>query len=218
MSTRFKASVWFVGILIIAAEFAEARAEGNWKRVSDDGGLTVEERTREGSSLREFRAVGIISAQPEVVQRVLEDVKSYPEFMPYVTEAKTLREEASSRVSYQRISPPMVGDRDYTVRVSHRSDRNEQGKLRARYSWKAANELGPAAKPGVARVQVTEGSWVIEGTDDGRQAKVTYTVLSDGGGGLPAFVTNWASRTAVPKLFSAIRKQAAQEKYRTPAR
>ena len=190
-----------------------AQDEAKWNPVSQAPDLTVYERVRKGSDLREFKAVGLIAMPPEVVRRVLDDVAEYPRFMPYVTESRVLARGSNSRVSYQRISPPIVGDRDYTIRVQCETRRLPGGATCYCNSWQAANDLGPAAKAGVTRVNVTQGSWLLEPTSDGRQTQATYCIYSDSGGSLPAYIVNAASKTAIPKMFEAVRKQAQLQKY-----
>ena len=65
-------------------------------------------------------------------------------------------------------------------------------------------------------MKVTEGSWLLEPTENGRQTRATYSVYSESGGSLPASFVNAASKTAIPKLFEAIRKQVQLGKYSTP--
>ena len=135
--------------------------------------------------------------------------------MPYVVEAKILSRESGSRISYQRLSPPIVGDRDYTVRVKFETHGSADGRCYGS-RWQAANDLGPAEKAGVARVKITEGSWLLEPIDEGRQTRATYALFSDSGGKLPAMIANTAGRTAIPKLFDSVRKQVRLEKYQRP--
>lgn len=190
-----------------------AEDEAQWNPVSQAPDLTVYERVHKDSDLREFKAVGLIAMPPEVVRRVLDDVAEYPRFMPYITESRVLARDGKSRVSYQRVSPPIVGDRDYTIRVQCETRRLPGGTAGYCNRWQAANDLGPAAKAGVTRVNVTQGSWLLEPTTDGLQTRATYCIYSDSGGSLPAYIVNAASRTAIPKLFEAIRKQAQLQKY-----
>lgn len=184
-----------------------------WNPVSQAPDLTVYERMRKDSVILEFKAVGVIAMPPEVVRRVLDDVDEYPRFMPYVTESRVLTSDSNSRVSYQRVSPPLVGDRDYTVRVQRETRRMPGGAECYCNRWQAANDLGPTAKAGVTRVKVTEGSWLLEPTSDGQQTRATYCIYSDSGGSLPTYIVNAASKTAIPKLFEAVRKQAQLKKY-----
>jgi ribosome-associated toxin RatA of RatAB toxin-antitoxin module len=193
-----------------------AEDEVKWNPVSKAPDLTVYERMHKDTLLREFKAVGIIAMPPEVVRRVLDDVGEYPNFMPYVTESRVLARDSKSRVSYQRVSPPIVGDRDYTIRV-HCETRHLPGGAESYFNrWQTANDLGPTAVAGVTRVKVTEGSWLLEPKTDGRQTRATYCIYSDSGSSLPTSIVNAASKSAIPKLFEAIRKQAQLKKYSAP--
>lgn len=183
-------------------------AEEDWKLVSKSADLTIFERTRAGTKLREYKAIGIIHAAPAAVKAVLDDVEAYPGFMPYVKEARVLSRDANSRVSYQRIEPPLVSPRDYTIRVRTETLGGPGENAVFRNTWTAANDLGPAEKKGVTRVHVTEGSWLLEPVNGGKATRATYVVFTDSGGTLPAFVANAAGKTAIPRLFDAIRKQA----------
>jgi hypothetical protein len=189
--------------------------EKKWEVASRKTDLTVYERLRKGANLKEFKAVGTIAAPPLAVRQVLDDVEAYPRFMPYVVEARVLSQERGSRISYQRLSPPIVGDRDYTVRTKFEIQRGADGLCYCN-RWQAANDLGPAEKAGVTRVRITEGSWLLEPIDDGRQTRATYALFSDSGGKLPAMIANTAGRTAIPKVFDSVRKQVQLEKYQRP--
>ena len=200
--------------LFVALGFLPAKAADNedgWMEASQTDGLTVYTRPHDGSSLPECKAIGFIDADTTVVKRVIDDTAEYPKFMPYVVETKTLSRTGDTRVGYQRISPPMVGDRDYTVRVKFESKACPGGMMYCN-RWEAANDLGPAEIKGVTRVKVTQGSWLLEPAGGGK-TKATYTIYSDSGGGIPTFLLNSANKTAIPKLFDAVRKQCKLPKY-----
>lgn len=204
----------FVALLSAVNVFCARSAEGGdgWSVACTADELTVYSRPHEGTSIRECRAVGIINAEPIVVKRVIDDTAEYPKFMPYVIETRTLSHTADGRVGYQRISPPMVGDRDYTVRVKCESKACPTGGMIYCNRWEVANDLGPAEIKGVTRVKITEGSWLLEPSPGGK-TKATYTIYSDSGGSIPSFLLNSANKTAIPKLFDAVRKQCGLPKY-----
>jgi len=185
-------------------------AEEGWSVTMQTSDITVYERSRKGSSLLEFKAVRILPLSSDVIKRVIDDVDQYPNFMPYVAEARVISRSGPNLVSYQRISPPFVSDRDYTVRVNCETWRIAGGNCFCN-KWQTANDLGPAEKSGVSRVKVTEGSWLLEPDGDGSKTRVTYHVFSDSGGSLPVSITNAASRNAIPKLFDSILKQAQKK-------
>jgi hypothetical protein len=203
-----------LGVIFLAAVPAPAaEVIDGWTVATRADNLAVFNRPRKGSSLLEYKGVGLIDAAPIVVKRVIDDTAEYPSFMPYVAETRTISRSGDIRVGYQRLSPPFVGDRDYTVRIKCETRPAPNGGVCYCNRWEAANELGPAEKKGVTRVKITEGYWLLEPTADGRQTKATYCIYSDSGGALPAMILNAANKTAIPKLFDSVRKQAKLEKY-----
>jgi hypothetical protein len=200
-------------LLPLAARAAEV-VDG-WTVINRGDNLTTYTRPRKGSSILECKGVGLIDADPIVVKRVIDDTAEYPKFMPYVVETKTLSNTGDMRIGYQRLAPPIVGERDYTVRVRCEAKPCPTGGMIYCNRWEAANDLGPAEKKGVTRVKITEGSWLLEPAPDGK-TRATYTIYSDSGGGIPTMILNSANKTAIPKLFEAIRQQSKLEKYQRP--
>lgn len=201
--------------LLNGAEPASASAEAGdgWTLVSRSAELTIFKRPRKDSNIHEVKAVGLIEAAPLVVKRVLDDTAEYPRFMPYVTESRVISRDGDMIIGYQRVSPPLISDRDYTMRVRTETRRGADGGTCYCKRWEPANDLGPAEKSGVARVKINEGYWLLEPVAEGRRTQATYSLYCDSGGTLPAAIVNVANRTAIPKIFEGVRKQAKLPKY-----
>ena len=197
-------------LLIFAAEPGQNE---DWKLVKQNSGVAIYSRLHPGSRLKEFKAVGEIDATTETVHKVIDDVEAYPSFMPYTAECRVIERKRDSILTYQRLAPKIVSDRDYTLRIQKKSWPVQNG-LAYLNRWEPANEHGPAAKPGVFRVTVCEGSWLLEPTDDGK-TRATYSVFTDSGIVGPAFIANTISTTGIGKLFAAVRKQAKDPKYQS---
>ena len=136
--------------------------DAGWNLESKSGNLVLYSRIRPSSPIKEFKAVTDFEASTRVVHNVLNDVEAYPKFMPFTSEARVLRRENSSSVlTYQRLSPKICGDRDYTLRI-HQTSRPATDGLVFLDRWELANELGPPEKPNVLRVRICEGSWLLE--------------------------------------------------------
>ena len=181
-----------------------------WKEEANGDELIIYSRTREGSAVKEFKSVGKIDALSSAVFAVLNDVEAYPSFMPYTSECSVLKRIGDCTVAYQRLVLPLVSDRDYTLRSEHSKTPGPNGAV-YRIQWEPANDLGPREKPGVERVNVCEGGWLIE--PDGAGTRATYTIYTDSGGAIPAVIADRGSRTAIRKMFAAIRKAVREPKY-----
>ena len=105
----------------------------------------------------------------------------------------------------------MCEDRDYTLRVSKKSWPGPKG-LTYLSQWQTANELGPPERKGVVRLKVCNGNWLLE-PDGPTKTRATYSIYSETGGVIPAFIANHASLTAIKKLYAAIRTQVKQPQY-----
>ena len=182
-----------------------------WSEEQKARGLAIHSRVRSGSSLKEFKGVGTIDAPPSAVFAVLDDTEEFPSFMPYTSECRVLKREKDAVIAYQRLELPLISDRDYTLRSEHAKWQGPDG-LIYRIRWEPANNLGPAPTPGVLRVGVCEGGWLLE-PQGPRTTRATYTIYTDSGGSIPAMLANNGSKVAIRKIFEAVRKQVRDPKY-----
>jgi hypothetical protein len=213
LNTILKLVAVFLSGTALSIFAAEPGQSEDWKLVKQTSGGTIYSRPHTGSNLKEFKAVGEIDATTETVHKVIDDVEAYPSFMPYTAECRVIERNRDSILTYQRVSPKIVSDRDYTLRIEKKSWPVENG-LAYLNQWVPANEHGPTAKPGVFRVTVCEGSWLLEPTAEGK-TRATYSVFADSGIVGPAFIANTISTTGISKLFAAVRKQAKDPKYQS---
>lgn len=186
---------------------------GEWKQLSTSDNVVISRRSRTGPGHYESKAIGEIAAPTTVVHAVIDDANSYPQFMPYTAECRVLKRESDSILTYQRLSAPLISDRDYTLRVRTTAKTVEGGPSYLS-RWETANTLGPAERRGIIRVTLCEGSWLLEPAGP-NTTRATYSVYTDSGGVIPAFIKNTGSLIGIRKIFTAIRKQVRDPKYST---
>ena len=191
---------------------------GGWKLVSQSPSVTIHSRPHNEPGIQEVKATGVIHAAPDVVRRVLEDTDAYPRFMPYVIESRVLARERGAVVVYQRLSPPMMRDVDYTMRMTFESYRDTGGARGQWIRWNAAEDIAVAEKKKVVRLKVNDGYWLLEPTASEGQTRATYWLHSDCGKAMSAALVGIANRTTIPKIFEGLRKQVTLKKYSAPHR
>jgi hypothetical protein len=170
-----------------------------WEQVSQNTNLAIYVRHRPNSAIEEVRGIGEFKAPIAVLKGILADVSKYSEFMPYTKESRVLPQDA--QLCYMVLKPPLVGSLDYTIRVHEELTKSADGGTTYRSRWELANTDGPPPQPGVIRVTVNEGSWLLEAI--GNQTRATYTLFTDGGG-IPALIMNIANKQSVSQLFEAL--------------
>jgi hypothetical protein len=204
-------SLVLAGSPTVFASEESINKDSDWKLSARDKDVAIYSRLRPGSPLKEFKAIGAIDAPNSAVCAVIDDFQNYPKFMPYTTECQVIRRDGDSIVGYQRLSPKICADRDYTLRVWKKSWPTADGLVFMSH-WSPANEIGPPEKKGVVRVKICEGKWLLE-PDGNTRTRATYFIYTDTGGFIPSFIANRVSLTGITKLFAAIRKQVKDPKY-----
>jgi hypothetical protein len=192
-----------VSLMLLGAD------EPRWKLAADDDGIKVYARDREGSEVREMRAIGLIDATPHEVWKVLRDLDAYTKTMPYTEEAKVLKRGEGDKevLFYSCLNTPLVSRRDYIIKLVDDSEWKD-GKGFLKVSWSAVNDqdaLKPV-KDDIVRVRVNDGYWQLEGREDGKKTFATYYVYTSPGGSIPNWIANKANGIAVPKVFESIKK------------
>ena len=123
-----------------------------------------------------------------------------------------MKREKNFILTYQRLSPKICAGRDYTLRIRKKSWPAAEGGQVYLNSWRTMNSMGPEEKSGIMRVEVCDGGWLLE-PDGGQKTRATYSVYTDTGGLIPAFLANRASQIGIGELFEAVRKQVRNRKY-----
>jgi hypothetical protein len=204
-------SVLFAGCPSLFAADNSGGTDASWKLTVHDKDLEIYSRPRAGSPHKEFKAVGPIDASTRAVSAVIDDFENYPKFMPFTTECRLIKQDGDTLIGYQRLSPKICADRDYTLRVWKKSWPVPNGVVYTS-RWSPANELGPPEQKGTVRVKVCEGTWRLDPEAAGKTL-ATYSIYTDSGGFLPSFIDNRVSLTGIRKLFAALRKQVKEPKY-----
>jgi Polyketide cyclase / dehydrase and lipid transport. len=145
---------------------------------ADAKDVIIYSRPHADSNLKEFKAIGSIDAPSYAVHAVIDDFENYPKFMPYTLECRLIKHEGDSVIGYQRLSPKICEDRDYTLRVSKKSWPAEG--LTYLSQWQTANDWGPGTKRR-RPLKVCNGTWLL-GARWTAKTRATYSIYSDTGG------------------------------------
>jgi hypothetical protein len=150
----------------------------------------------------ELAAEGKIGAAPERVRRVLVDYPSHPRWQKHLKENRVLAFGDGSLDVYQRLSLPVLDDRDFTLHVTWGKDIDV-----AWTRFVVANDRGPAPVNGVVRVTAQEGGWRLEPVDAGTATHAVYRCYIDLAGSFPAWMGKGQATSDLPELFENITKQ-----------
>jgi hypothetical protein len=183
---------------------------GAWATVVK-GPITVRNRAIVGTAIREIWAEGEIAAPALDVQEALMNVARLRTFMPYLKDAHVIGQplEDGSWYVYTLIDLPVIGKRDYIVRLELKQSLAPDGTGIFRNEWHAYPTLLPL-RSGVPRVMRNDGSWVVTPLGDGSRSWAVYKFLVDPGGWVPAFAANLGNEHGVKETYAAVAKESAR--------
>jgi len=186
-----------------ATSSAIPESEEGWQ-ILEKGPVRIRAKARPGAQLPEMWVTATTSASVATVQEVLLDFTRFPQFMPYIVEARFVGEadKDGSRHVYARINPPVVTPRDYVARGW--SDRlvNPDGSGEFRTHWVAAEGILPPQR-GIVRLPKNEGVWHVFKGPDGATV-IHYRGFVDPGGWIPGWLADLGNRSAVSDEIKAV--------------
>ena len=163
---------------------APARADRPWESVrTTSDGLHLSRRPGRTSG---FYTLRLELRSPLPPARLADSLwKSFFVARPPVQQRRFILRAAEEVVFYDQMKVSVVSDRDYTMRIRRTSDDGAE-----RIVFQTAPELGPPPDPDFVRIPIVEGAW--EFRPDGTGTQITYTVYSEPGGSVPAFMVRGA--------------------------
>ena len=212
-------------LAIAVPAFGTDPTEEGWVLKKQTDNLTIYNREKEGSDIKELLAIGIIDAPPARVFKVVGDYENFKDFMPYTVASHVIKTEPYQGKTrtwwFTRLNLPLVSDRYYTLVLT---DGKEGDSYKS--EWFMAKDLPPDpawGDPSIAAYQgkgsepvktrENKGYWLFEPVEGGTKTRAHYYVYTDPGGAIPTSIANKANSIAVPKLFNAVRERVKDPKY-----
>jgi len=205
-----------VFLATVLATDALAQEERDWEKIGDRDGIVAYMRLKEGSSIYEAKAVGMVNAPMAAIEAVLRDVPAMKEYAFNCKEACIVDDlpgtEKSKDIIYAYVKMDMpwpVNDRDCVAQIKFSVD-PQTGTLYARGE---SLHTPYRQSPDVVRtpVNILKYTVVPKGND---KSEMTVETFIDPGGRLPISVVNLFARFGTIMSFKSIRKTATSKKYR----
>jgi hypothetical protein len=157
--------------------------------VEEAGGIRVEAREVSGSSFVELRLRTTSAVSVDVLCDEAFGDGSIPPGDPYLRERRVLQVVSrDERVTYDRVTAPLVSDRDYALRT-----RRERASGTCTVRFELAPEAAPPPVRGMVRLPRLRGAWSFARGASGL-TEVTYTAHSEPGGDITALLAEGPRR------------------------
>lgn len=168
-----------------------------------ENGITVEQESVEGRALPIMIGATTMDTDAERIAAWVTAVHTYVDWQHNCEEARLVEQPDGTTVTYNRVGSPWpVSDRDVVLRSSR--ENLENGVIRLEFrSTEDANLDVPS---GVVRMPRLVGSYLLTPVAKGG-THVVYTVDSDPGGSLPAWLVKQAGKDLPYRTLENLRKR-----------
>lgn len=157
-----------------------------WKLEKTGEGINIYTRVYEGSDLKEFKAITVVNADSELLEKILENIEDYPKWQANVSTAKIITQVSKTEfyIYYTFDLPWPISDRD--IVVNFKKVVGVDGKIS--YLLTSKPEY-IKEKEGFVRIKNSFGKWQLS-PQGKNKIEVLHQFYGDPAGSLPNSVIN----------------------------
>lgn len=205
--------VFFMSLFMVLAA-ASASAQNDWKLSADKEGIKIYTSIVSDSKIKAVKVECDLNTTPSQLVAVVMDINSATDWVYHVKSAKLIKQVSPSELYYySEVSLPWpVANRDF---VAHLIVTQDPASKVVTIDGPAVQGFVPVKK-GVVRVDNSFGRWVITPVGTG-QIHVQYTIHTDPGGAIPAWLVNIFATDAPLKIFEGLKVQLQKPAYKNTA-
>jgi hypothetical protein len=202
--------VFIVGVCCVSAWAADS----GWKKVGEKNGIVGYTRPTTRSSVDEMKADGMVEAPVAVIEAVIRDVLSQPEYMFRCKEAKIANipefKQSKDTSFFLNVTgmPYPLNDRDVFVRADYTVDKIT-GTLYVHMIGQNTTYMSDNKR---VRMPVMEADYILVPKGPNK-TEMTYVALAEPGG-IPAFAVNLFCKNLTSSTIAGIRELVKKDKYK----
>lgn len=201
-------------VLVALAGTASAIDTTGWRLVSDKNGIQVYMKHDDEARIKTFRGVTRFKVDNlHAMSGVLNDTPNMPRWMHFISKAKELRRTDYLNREYQFLTtlPWPLADREAIVRLLVRQDPASKGVTV--HVQNAPNLLPP--NPEYIRFPQMTGQFSFIPTGKEKEVEVTYELVLDPGGYIPAWIANIVLKDTPYFTLERLRRVVERPEYQT---
>ena len=188
MTSRLLAPFLLLATLLASLP-ATAAPESTWRLVSDKNGIKVYMQHADDARIKTFRGVTRFQLDSlHALSAVLNDTANMPRWMHFISQAKEIRRSDYLNREYQFLTslPWPLADREAVVQLLVRQD--AATKAVTVHVVNKPDLLPPNDE--YVRIPQMQGRFAFSPTGNGKEVEVTYELIMDPGGYIPAWIAN----------------------------
>ena len=196
-----RATVVICAMILVSATTTK-NPSGEWTATNSKGGIKSYVGKSSNGNVIPTKVEMTVLASPEKVLKAITDMNGYTAWVPYCKKSYTIQCVSDTVFyAYQRISAPLVTDRDLAMRVNiHQIDKNNYNVLLT-----AVPSFVKKEKDAI-RIEHFMASYRVSALTN-KTTHVEQVCEVNIGGSVPSFLIRWANRNQPHETFENLRNQ-----------
>ncbi|MBK9014842.1 MAG: hypothetical protein IPM82_12615 [Saprospiraceae bacterium] len=183
----------------------------DWELKRDKGGIKVYVRDQPGTAIKELKFTTTVEASMQTIAAVLTHVEGFDDWVYASLKSRTIKQVSEGEVYYYTLIdfPWPLSNRDLVLHSTVWQDK----KTLALHSKTTSCHWMETEKEDVVRIKKAELIWIFTPLDNGK-VRVDYTLNSDPGGSIPAWMINLAADQGPLQSMIKFQEMLEREKYK----
>ena len=188
-------------LFLLAIGF-QSFADSEWKKVKESKGVQVFEKKVKKDIA--FRGVATLEGTSDQFLEVLQNTKRWEFWVENLKSGKLIEKKSDSVKVYRQVigTPFPMKDRE----AVYESEIKRLNPSTTVVEMRSVNHPAVKRSKDNVRIEITYTRYRIEDTGNGK-IRVTFENLSQAGGKVPKFLSNWASRSYPITLLNGIQRE-----------
>ncbi len=182
-----------------------------WQLKRDKGGIKVYVRDQAGTAIKELKFTTTVEASMQTIAAVLTHVEGFDDWVYASLKSRTIKQVSEGEVYYYTLIdfPWPLSNRDLVLHSKVWQDK----KTLAIFSKTTSCHWMETEKEDVVRIKKAELIWIFTPLGSGK-VRVDYTLNSDPGGSIPAWMINLAADQGPLQSMIKFQEMLEREKYK----
>ncbi len=183
----------------------------DWQLKRDKGGIKVYVRDQAGTNIKEMKFSTTVEAPLQTIAAVLTHVEGYDDWVYASLKSRTIKQVSDTEAYYYTLIdfPWPFENRDLVLHSKIWQDK----KTLALHSKTTSAHWMEGEKESVVRIKKAELYWLFTPIGNGK-VRVDYTLNSDPGGNIPAWMINLAADQGPLQTMLKFQEMLEKEKYK----
>jgi len=201
---------FFILSIFIVLLYPQMYSQSDWDSVISGENIEVYTRNNNNSKVKEVKITARMESTMIEMVAALEDIEAHKEWVPYTIDSKVLKQVSDTELYYYVSSDFPFPAKDRDVIIHYRRSQDADSRVVTTTSQAVPDYISESSD--FVRIPLFNSKYILS-PKPGGIIDILYTVQTNPGGKLPAWIVNFGITKGPIKTMNALRKLLSSGKY-----